>query len=217
MFSRPDIVIFDVGGHYGETSAKYREFFPSATIHAFEPTPASFDIMQRRFAGDRLHHAHRLALSDQTGKAVFTVNQTDSTNSLLATQEGVHEEWRALVQTERTVEVETRTLDEFCESQGISAIDILKLDVQGAEDRVLAGARQMLARRAIQVVFLELIVTPAYVGQADPGRIITMLQQAGLAMVDIYDVSRKGLVLLQFDVLFAQRERLEALKASQRK
>jgi hypothetical protein len=75
----------------------------------------------------------------------------------------------------------------------------------------------MLARRAIQVVFLELIVTPAYVGQADPGRIITLLQEAGLGMVDIYDVSRKGLVLLQFDVLFAQRERLEALKASQRK
>lgn len=217
MFSRPDIVIFDVGCHYGETSEKFRQYFPSATIHAFEPTPASFEIIKRRFADDRLHHAHRLALSDQTGKAVFKVNQTDSTNSLLATEENVHEEWKALVQTERTVEVETRTLDEFCEAQGITTIDILKLDVQGAEDRVLRGARRMLERRAIQVVFLELIVTPAYVGQADPGRIITLLQEAGLGMVDIYDVSRKGLVLLQFDVLFAQRERLDALKASQRK
>lgn len=213
MFSRSDLVIFDVGGHYGETSEKLREFFPSATIHCFEPTPASFDIMQRRFADDPLHHAHRLALSDQTGKAVFTVNQTDSTNSLLATQEGVHEEWRTLVQTERTVDVETRTLDEFCETQGITAIDILKLDVQGAENRVLRGARQMLARGAIQVVFLELIVTPAYVGQAEPGEVMTMLHQAGFGMVDIYDASRKGLLLLQFDVLFARPERLAALKA----
>jgi FkbM family methyltransferase len=139
------------------------------------------DLVHRtaRFADDRLHHAHRLALSDQTGTAVFKVNQTDSTNSLLASQENVHEEWKALGQTERTVEVETRTLDEFCESQGITGIDVLKLEVHGAEDRVLSGARHMVARRAVQVVFLELIVTPAYVGQADPGRIITLLQEAG--------------------------------------
>jgi FkbM family methyltransferase len=213
MFSRPDIVIFDVGAHYGETSAEYRRFFPSATIHAFEPTPESFEIVQRRFADDRMHHAHRLALSDKSGKAVFKVNQTDSTNSLLATEEGVHEHWRPLVQTERTVEVETRTLDEFCQGQGIDAIDILKLDVQGAETSVLNGARQMLSRGAIQVAFLELIVTPTYIGQADPGEIITLLQQAGLAMVDIFDVSRQGPVLLQFDVLFARRERLAALTA----
>jgi FkbM family methyltransferase len=213
MFDGQDLVIFDVGGHYGETSEEYRRFFPIATIHAFEPTPASFEIMQRKFAKDRQHHLHQVALSDQAGSAVFTVNQTDSTNSLLATEDGVHEHWRQLVQTEGTVEVKTQTLDAFCDTQGIKTIDILKLDVQGAENRVLKGAQQMLARGAIRAVFLELIVTRTYVGQAEPGELLTMLRQAGFTVVDIYDVSRNGLVLLQFDLLFAQPPQLAAVTA----
>jgi FkbM family methyltransferase len=199
-----DIVIFDVGAHTGETSSIYRRLFPNSSIRAFEPTPTSVDTLRHRFADDHLLSVHRLALSDRAGSASFTVNRSDATNSLLKTDASVHEGWRPFVETEQVIDVETQTLDGFCVAEGIAAIDILKLDVQGAELRVLQGARQLLAAGRIQAVYLEIIVTPTYLGQSPPAELLATLQAAGLKLIDVYDLNRHGPILLQFDALFAR-------------
>jgi hypothetical protein len=51
--------------------------------------------------------------------------------------------------------VATVTLDDYCARCGIDRIDVLKVDVEGAESLVLAGAADLLARRAIAVVLIE--------------------------------------------------------------
>jgi len=78
--------------------------------------------------------------------------------------------------------------------------------VQGAESRVLRGAREMLRRKAIDLVHLEVIVAPTYVGQSRPDEIFSLLCEAGLSLVDFYDIWKRGPVLLQFDALFARPE-----------
>jgi FkbM family methyltransferase len=200
------MIIFDVGAHSGVISRTYRRLFPVAVIHAFEPTPAAVDYLRAMFAGDERLHVHGLALSDCQGNSEFHLNASGATNSLLDSDAAAPANWRSLVKTEREIIVSSQTIDAFCTENGISCIDVLKIDVQGAESRVLRGARQMLARGAIKSVYLEIIVIPTYVGQSRPDEVFSLLYGAGLSLVDFYDVWKRGPILLQFDALFALPE-----------
>ena len=206
MGTTADLVIFDVGAHHGSRSKIYRRLFSDAVIYGFEPTPAAVDQLRLAFAGDDLYHPYALALSDRQGEIEFHLNAHGSTNSLLGTDAEAPVDWRSLVKTEGTVTVATQTIDTFCAENDISKIDMMKIDVQGAESRVLRGAREMLARGAIKSVYLEIIVAPTYVGQSRPDEIFTLLCGAGLSLVDFYDIWKCGPVLLQFDALFALPE-----------
>ena len=54
------------------------------------------------------------------------------------------------------------TLDTYCEENKIKQIDILKIDVQGFEDKVLDGAQNLLKASKIKLIQLELIFTEIY-------------------------------------------------------
>jgi hypothetical protein len=110
------------------------------------------------------------------------------------------------------VTVPTQTLDAFCNEHQIDSIDILKLDVQGAEKKVLAGAVNLLNRRAIKTVYLEMIIAPTYVGQSRLDEIFKLMNDGDLSLVDIYDIGRSGPLLLQFDALFSCPDNIASLR-----
>lgn len=197
-------VIFDVGAHTGGMSEIYRRLFPEAHIHAFEPTPSAIDILHATFAADGRFHLHPLALSDREGDIAFHLNASGATNSLLAPRNEVPPDWWELMEPRTTVKVPAKAVDGFCAEHDIARIDIMKIDVQGAESLVLKGARDMLARGAIGSVLLEVIVIPSYDGQSRPDEIFSLLCGAGMTLVDLYGVWKRGPALLQFDALFAQ-------------
>jgi hypothetical protein len=57
-------LILDVGAHWGETSARYAALFPNGKIHAFEPFPESFAILERNVAGLPQVSVHAMGLAD---------------------------------------------------------------------------------------------------------------------------------------------------------
>jgi hypothetical protein len=93
-----------------------------------------------------------LALSDRISRTKLNIGAVSITNSLLRRQSDTGE----------TVEVQTDTIDHLCREHGISNIDILKVDVEGAEDRVFKGASEMFSRGAIRSVFVEVYFRPVY-------------------------------------------------------
>ena len=54
------------------------------------------------------------------------------------------------------------TLDDYAEKKNIDTIDILKIDTQGYEDKVLEGANQLLKKNKIKIIQLELIFSEIY-------------------------------------------------------
>jgi FkbM family methyltransferase len=143
--------IFDVGANIGQSAKTYRRLYPLAEIWSFEPFPATYKTLRRSLSDDRFHPI-ALALSDRVSKTELNVGAESITNSLLRRQ----------TDTGRTVEIQMDTIDHFCCEQGISNIDILKVDVEGAEDRVFRGAREMFSRGAIRSVFVEVYFRPVY-------------------------------------------------------
>ena len=165
-------LIFDVGAHHGESAIGYREKFPEALIYSFEPTPDSFAILVSDTAQDKRVRTWQLAFSDKPGKITFYCNRVCKTNSMLVG-------CCASTQLNSVIELEATTLDLFCEKQQISQIDILKIDAQGADLKVLQGAQKMLEQRAIDVVFTEATIQPSYEKQASLDEICAYMRSCG--------------------------------------
>ena len=210
-------VIFDVGAHVGQTSLVYRRRFPKARLFAFEPFPASYAKLQAALAGDPDASAIALAFSDSVGTQLLHVNPSEATNSLLPTDPAAARSWgTGLLESRDRIEVQTSTIDEFCRTRSLARIDILKLDVQGAEFSVLRGAAASLAARRIGLVYLEVIVATTYAGQHRPHDYLQLMEDVGYEWVDLFNPLRGGGRLLQFDLLFAAPDLLSSRSPAER-
>ena len=172
------LVICDIGACEGEDSVRYAHAYPRARVIAFEPLPANQALVRANFARHAVPNAELvpLALSDRAGKAVFYVssgqppdlfagenwNYGNKSSSLLApAAAGPMNGW---IEFKETITVPTGTLDDFCALRGLDHIDFIQMDVQGAEQLVLAGATAMLPH--ITAIWLEVSAREHYRGQA---------------------------------------------------
>jgi hypothetical protein len=73
-------------------------------------------------------------------------------------------------ETGKTIEIQTETVDHFCSEHGVSRIDILKVDAEGAEARMFRGAEEMCSRGAVRSVFVEVYFDSVYEGMPFDGR-----------------------------------------------
>ncbi len=202
-------ILVDAGAYVGETSLKLRDHFSDATIHALEPFPDSYDRLCAAVESDPLTHTHQIALGATTRSVALHVNAGQATNSLLPSHESGASFWgEGLLETQDTVIVPALTLDEFCARQNIGHIDLLKLDVQGAEYDVLEGAAGLLDSQAIDFVFLEVLIAPTYQGQHALSEYLSLLESHGYALFGFYDLVHHQGRLIQLDMLVASRAAL---------
>lgn len=189
-------IIFDVGANVGQTAATYRRIFPRSQIWSFEPFPDTFEKL-RRSLSDSNFHPVPMALSDEVATAILNVGGSSITNSLL--QRESH--------TGNTINIQTDTLDHFCSTNGISKIDILKVDVEGAEDRVFRGAQEMFSRGAIGAVFVEVYFDPVYQGMPLMWDLHAILTGHGLGLHGLYSLYAGKSGLLSFgNALYVRRD-----------
>ena len=184
---RTPTVVFDVGANIGLVTSTLLRLFPSARVHAFEPTPQTAEVLRERLAHDARGVINELAVSDRDGSTVFRVdNKTHGggSNSLLHHSE--HFATRARVDRYREVQVVTTTLDSYAEQHSVSHIDLLKLDIEGAELLALQGAKNLLATQAVDFVSTEIRFVADYEGQPLLVDLIEHLAPLGYTLFNIY-------------------------------
>ena len=101
-----------------------------AIIHALEPGSHNFELLAHnteRFPNVR---AHRIGLFSRSGKATLHLDDSGIENSLV-------------IRDDRSEEVDLITLDEFMAAHRIEHVDILKLDVEGAEEEIITASRRL--------------------------------------------------------------------------
>jgi FkbM family methyltransferase len=202
LISEDKPVIFDVGAYIGQTVSDYLASFPGARIYAFEPTPVSFAQLKNRFNVNEQVKCENLAISDTSGHIPFHFNEFSPTNSLLSSDEDADKYWgHELLKTVETVTVQSMPLDEICHRENINHIDILKLDVQGAELNVLHGAKNLLDTKRISIIYLEVIYVPTYNNQAVHFEIEQFLSDKGYALYGLFNLTYDKR-LKQADMLF---------------
>lgn len=198
--------IIDAGANVGNMTLKYKSLFPHATIHAFEPFQASFEQLTRNTAHLQGVIPNQLGLADANGTRQFHANQTPSTNSLFpATTQALQGTGGERFKSTALVSIDLVTLDTYALDHDLQQIDILKLDVQGAEPQVLQGAAHLIQSGAIHLIFTEIMVAPFYEGQQHLHQALQMYDQLGFRLYNFYDLSAFEGPLRQLDAIFIKK------------
>jgi FkbM family methyltransferase len=180
--------VVDVGANVGDTVEQYREAFPDASVYAIEPAADTFKLLAQRFTKDSHVKSFQLAIADKAGTSLLHLFEHHATHSLLPFAPAADRFSESGVREEGTAQISTQRLDAFCKEQGIERIDILKIDVQGSEIKVLEGGRFLFEAKRIGMIFIEANFVPLYVGQAYFDEVMAFLKEFGFRLFDLYDV-----------------------------
>jgi FkbM family methyltransferase len=161
----PGAVGVDVGANIGATALIMGAYaVQGGRVIAVEPGPQSFDLLQRNLAlnGASTVTALNCAVSSKPGRMTFCENS--AYGHLAPGAEGL--------------QVEVQTLDQIVEGQGLTRLDLLKIDTEGFEPQVLEGARATIERHR-PVIYLELNSWALIAhGRRDPLAFVTGLSAA---------------------------------------
>ena len=171
LFRGRSIHVYDVGAHFGNSTEKYANWFPSASFDMFEADPTIADLCKRRMLPAPRVRLHTFACGDTNGTAIF--HSTASANDLeggfeggasgsLLEPSGISTHFPHVV-FQKSIEVQVRRLDTWIEESGTPPPTFLHLDVQGAEMLVLNGLG--IHFNAIEAVWLEVENQELYANQ----------------------------------------------------
>jgi FkbM family methyltransferase len=189
----PDLVI-DVGAYEGEWTRQALPHFPTARFLLIEAQPSKEAILRAMHDGARDRVAYEIALLGAVPKPAtdFYLGETGSTLYPEQTAVGM-----------QSVRLPMTTLDALLARREMPGRVFLKMDVQGAELDVLAGAHSVLPR--IDVILLEASVVAYNAGAPRVAEVIAQLRELDFLLYDIWDLRRIDSVLAQVDLVFARR------------
>lgn len=143
---KTDSNCIDVGMLDGEILDKFQKFAPKGKHFGFEPIPEKFEKLQHKYQSKNNITIHNVALSDQNGETEF--NYVTSNPSYSGIRKRSYDRPG---EKDTNIKVDTRKLDSYIEH--LPKIDMVKIDVEGAEYLVFDGARQVILRDKPLVVF----------------------------------------------------------------
>jgi FkbM family methyltransferase len=164
--SREDaIVLFDGGFFKGGFTNAILKAFPRARSVGFEPDPDTFAAARDRFSGDDRVEVINAALSNEAGTRDFFRGPAPATNSILERPTEGNPYYPAHATLEKHAEVQVTTVDICAAERGIDVIDVLKLDLQGAEEKALEGSADLLEGGRASVILCEVAFVEKYKDQ----------------------------------------------------
>lgn len=171
--------IVDGGAYKGNKAVILLEKFPNAEVYCFEPQAEPFAYLKQRFARTPRCIPVQQALSDYTGTADLFVTDERYTSSLM-------QPLASDIKTSAMTQVSVNTLDHFMQENGIKAIDVIKLDLQGNELPALHGGKNALA--GCKAILVEVNFRERYSGCTRFEELYAFLQEAGFVLYKIYEI-----------------------------
>ena len=158
-----NVILFDVGAHYGETIKNFIKYFKIKEIHSFEASPKNFEILNKKFKDniDTKIILNNFGLSNENKIVLF--NQfSESSSSTLSKINKNSQYFKRKIEVLglkknqnyfENIEVKLQLLDEYLMKSNITSIDLLKIDTEGHEYYVLKGSSKNLSK--IKYIYFE--------------------------------------------------------------
>ena len=143
--SRPTIL--DCGSNIGMSALFFKRLYPQSKIVVFEPDPKTFETLRQNVRDNGLSDVdcHQMALADFDGSVDFYQGEDENRSDLLMSM--LHER----MPTGKKISVPVRRLSAFIDGD----IDLLKLDVEGAEVKVMTDLQENGKLRRIKRMHIE--------------------------------------------------------------
>lgn len=153
-FSLPsNAVVFDIGANVGSMALSFAQIATNGLIYAFEPTDYAFNKLLRNISLNselaKRIMPFQLFLSDKTQKN----HQIEAYSSwkIDGTASNTHSVHGGIIKPAELIPA--ITVDEFCTKNEIARLDLIKIDTDGHELQVLAGARKTIEKYKPYVIF----------------------------------------------------------------
>ena len=163
-------IIFDVGGNKGQSIERYLKIFDKPIIHSFEPIKNEFDYMCSKFRNNKNICLNNFALGDKTEEKEFNVTAKTGNSSFNKINLGT--DWLKVRSKQNNTseegyvtsvqKVNVIKLDDYCKNNNINQIDLVKIDTQGYEDKVLEGSINTIKENKIKVIVAEIMFDDVY-------------------------------------------------------
>ena len=149
---KPDMTFFDIGANVGLYSIPCAMKVGRGKVYSFEPCSWTCELLKQNIALNRLENVVVTsgAVADYEGECCLQLNK-NSKDGLNTMGQASHPDAEVIGRENAKV----LTLDGFVDSRKIKRIDLMKVDVEGAELMVFTGAQRLLSSDDAPVVFYE--------------------------------------------------------------
>jgi FkbM family methyltransferase len=196
------ISLVDLGAHKGSFTIAMSHHYEIARGILVEPLPHLAEALRQNFPMPA-HQIFECAVSDERGTASFEMTEDEFSSSLLKIKSDLPALAQVPLAKSRKLQVQVRTLDDIASEAGLEKIDLLKVDVQGAEYKVFAGAGAAL--EMTNAIWVEVSYKPLYEGAPTFWDIHRQLDDR-FRMVDMQPAFRApDNEIVQSDLLFLRR------------
>lgn len=172
--------VIDVGANMGEWTRRAIEYLPAAEYTLIEP-----QAHLKRHVQDLIDKGCKITwrtagAADVPGILDFTINPRPDSSSFLPNQQ------EAAVAGFRRVSVEVITLNQLVQTAETRMPEMVKIDAEGFDLKVLAGASELIGKT--DIFFVEAsVVCPQFDNSVHA--VITMMSDAGYRLIDITDLN----------------------------
>lgn len=147
---KPGMVFYDIGANFGFYSLlAAQRIAPNGAVFAFEPQSKCCSMLIKSMAANKLKNIriHQIALSDEDGEGrIYQLSETNIGQASL---------WRGKGKTFGSEVVKCVTIDYLIKNKELPPCDIMKIDVEGAEQNVLKGANELFLKSPPKVIVFE--------------------------------------------------------------
>ncbi len=168
--------VLDIGANTGQFASQIHRLLRDATLYSFEPLEDCYNELLKRMGRIPKFHAFNFALGDKNGEAQIFRNDFTPSSSLLPMRE-IHKEAFPFTKNVTTQTIKIRRLDDILSELDIVDDILVKIDVQGFEDKVILGGDRLISRASVLIV--ETSFQSLYQGQYLFDAIYDMLRQRG--------------------------------------
>jgi FkbM family methyltransferase len=189
MRSRGITLVLDVGANRGQFASELRVLGYEGRIISYEPLAEPFQALERAAEGDPGWAALNTAVGDANGRRAMNVASNGAASSSFLEMLDAHRAGAPEVSYVASQDVDVRTLDALATPVILpDDVAMLKVDVQGYEQQVLAGGKATLARASL--VSLEVSFVALYAKSLVFADVLDFMQKAGFVLADIEPIFR---------------------------
>ena len=200
-----EIFIVYIGTYRGDFTSHLIHNFPRARAILFEPTPNSFSSLLKKFADTPPVKVINCAISNYEGDDVFYLLEDGATNSLL----------HPVNESSSEIKISVTTLDNYWqEKSNLRQLDILKIDTQGNDFKVLQGAKKVIKKYS-PCILVEVIFIQLYQTQDSYYEIIKCMHEYEYSLANILNIHYSERGILAFaDLLFLPNHKFKQIKTT---
>ncbi|MBL4624214.1 MAG: FkbM family methyltransferase [Flavobacteriales bacterium] len=152
LTKKPKVTVMDVGANIGFYALTMESILTdnNCTVHAFEPNPYTYKLLEQNVENNNKSNIilNKIGLSSEKGSFELTYNEGNlGTASIYAQANSMS----------KTVAIQTIKLDDYCKENKIDSIDVLKVDIEGAELDFFKGAREIISQSKTCIIIAEIV------------------------------------------------------------